>query len=82
MSKIFRFGIVNKDVLTDPELSLTAKAVYSMLATYANKNRTCYPSVKTLADVGGCSCSTIDRAIKELKIKNYIIREGRKLYLI
>ncbi len=82
MSKIFKFGIVNKDVLTDPDLSLTAKAVYSMLSTYANKNRMGYPSVDTLANIGGCSQSTIARSIRELKIKNYIKREGRKLYLI
>ena len=82
MSKKYKFGIVNKTVLTDPELSLSAKAVYSILSTYANKQRTCYPSVKTLADVAGCSCSTIDRAVKELKIKNYIKRKGRYISLI
>ena len=81
MSKTYKFGIVSHKVITDPELSLTAKAVYSMLCVYANKKRVCWPSRATLADIGGVSITTIDKAIKELKLKNYVERKKRKLKL-
>ncbi len=77
MSKKYKFGIISHAVITDPELSLQAKAIYSMLCVYANKRRTCYPSIATLADTAGVSCRTVDRSIQELKNKNYIKREGR-----
>ena len=50
MSKRKIFGIVTKDVLDDPELSIQAKGLYSLLCTYANKNRECFPSISLLAD--------------------------------
>ena len=81
MSKKYKFGIVSHTVITDPELSLRAKAVYSMLCIYANKQRTCYPSIATLADTGGVSYTTVKRAIRELKKKNYIKRE-RGLFVL
>lgn len=76
------FGIVNKEVLHDPELSLQAKGLYSLLCTYADKNRTCYPSINTLADLCNKSKTTTNRLIKELKEKNYIQRDRRKIILI
>ena len=79
--KPYRFGIVSKDVLTDQELSLRAKAVYSILCTYANKERTCFPLIATIADTASVHPNTIKRAIKELKEKNYIRREGRLIRL-
>jgi len=81
MSKKYKFGIVSNEVITDPELTLRSKGIYSMLCTYANKNRTCYPSIATLADSAGVHPNTIIRGIKELKNKNYIKREGRLLRL-
>ena len=73
-----QFGIVSKDILTDPELSLQAKAVYAILCTYCNKSRTCFPSINTIADLCDVNPRTISRKIKELKEKGYIIRIGRK----
>ncbi len=72
------FGIVNKDIITDPELSMQAKAVYSILTTYCNKQRTCFPSINTIADLCDVHPRTIHRKIKELKEKGYIKRIGRK----
>ena len=72
------FGIVNKDIITDPELSMQAKAVYSILTTYCNKQRTCFPSINTIADLCDVHPRTIHRKIKELKEKGYIKRVGRK----
>ena len=73
-----QFGIVSKDILTDPELSMQAKAVYAILCTYCNKERTCFPSINTIADLCDVNPRTISRKIKELKQKGYIKRIGRK----
>jgi DNA-binding MarR family transcriptional regulator len=77
--KSTRFGIVAYEVISDPNLSIQAKALYSMLACYANKERTCWPSISTLSDDLNISQSSTNRLIKELKTCNYIIRVGRKL---
>ncbi len=77
--KSTRFGIVSYEVISDPNLSIQAKALYSMLACYANKERTCWPSISTLSDDLNISQSSTNRLIKELKTCNYIIRVGRKL---
>ena len=60
-----RFGIVNYDVMTDPEVSLQAKGLYSLLCCYADKSRTCYPSISTLADISNKSTTQISVYIKE-----------------
>ena len=72
-----KFGIVNHDVVTDPELSLQAKGIYAVICTYCNSNRTCYPSIATIADLCDVSTRTIDRKIKELKNKGYLERNGK-----
>ena len=72
-----RFGIVNSDVVTDPELSLQAKGVYAVICTYCNVNRTCYPSIATIADLCDVSTRTVDRKLKELKKKGYLTRNGK-----
>ena len=77
-----RFGIVNYDVITDPELSLQAKGLYALLICYADKSRTCYPSISTLADISNKSQTQISVYISELKELNYIKRVGRKIKLI
>ena len=77
--KSSRFGIVAYEVISDPSLSIQAKALYSMLACYANKERTCWPSISPLSDDLNISQSSTNRLIKELKTCNYIKRVGRKL---
>jgi excisionase family DNA binding protein len=81
MTKKIRYGVVNKDILLDPSLSMQAKAVYALLSIYADKTRTCYPSIKTLAEYLGAHRRTIERLIKELEEKNYVSRYGRKFIL-
>ncbi len=76
-----RFGIVSYTVMTDPAVSLQARALYSILSVYANKERKCFPSVFTLADIAGVSCRHIGRLIRELKDNNYIRREGKQFKL-
>jgi DNA-binding MarR family transcriptional regulator len=77
--KSTRFGIVSYEVISDPNLSIQAKGLYSMLACYANKEKTCWPSISTLSDDLNISQSSTNRLIKELKTCNYIKRVGRKL---
>ena len=79
---IDKFGIVNDKVIGDPELSLQAKGIYSILCTYANKNRKCFPSIATIADTANVSQRTVDRKIKELKNKNYVRRSGKFLIIL
>jgi len=72
-----QFGIINKEVMQDPALSLRAKGVYGLLATFADKDRTCFPSITLLAELSGTGRRTIERALKELEEKNYVKREHR-----
>lgn len=81
MSQNYSFGIVNREVILSPDISIKAKALYSVLACYANKERTCFPSISTLSNDLNVSESTIKRLIKELKTKNLIKRVGRKLLI-
>ena len=80
--KKYRFGIVSYDVITDPELSTNAKAIYTVLAVHCNKQRTCFPSNGTMADLLNVSYSTIKRGIRELKQAKYIKRNGKIIKLI
>jgi len=76
-----KYGIVYTEPMRDPELSLRAKGLYALLATYADKERKCFPSISTLCNESQVSKRTIQRLIKELKNKNYVQREGRFFYL-
>jgi len=77
-----RFGIVSHEVISDPELSLIAKCVYSVYCIHANKSRTCFPSNSTVADMLNVGYSTVSRGIKELKDAKYIKREGKIIKLL
>ena len=81
MSKKYKFGIVTKEVIDDPELSLGAKALYSLLCTYADKNRECFPSISTLSDYLNITTRYTDKLIRELKAKGIIKRTGRIIKL-
>jgi DNA-binding transcriptional regulator YhcF (GntR family) len=76
-----RFGIVYADVIQDPGLSMNAKAVYALLATFANKKRECFPSITHLSELLSVNRRTVERSISELKSKGYIQKSG-KLFTI
>jgi Mn-dependent DtxR family transcriptional regulator len=76
-----RFGIVDAEVLQDPSLSTTAKAVYSLLSTFANKNRVCFPSITHLSELLDVNRRTVERAIRELSNKNYVSKDGKNFTL-
>ncbi|HJH92860.1 MAG TPA: helix-turn-helix domain-containing protein [Oscillospiraceae bacterium] len=54
-----------------------AVAVYMYLSNRANKNRECYPSVRTIAEDLHLSKSTVFRALNDLETAGLITREKR-----
>ena len=72
-----KFGVVDTEVTQDPNLSLRAKGLYALLCTYADKDRRCFPSIATLAELSGVTRRTIERTLTELEEKTYVTRNGR-----
>ena len=69
------FGIVSKRVLTNPDLSIQAKATYSCLASYASaKKRETWVSVDTLAKDLGASPRSVKGWLAELVAAEVITR--------
>jgi|TARA_R110000796_G_scaffold72717_1_gene164045 hypothetical protein len=77
----YRYGIVSRDIILNPDVTLQAKALYAVLSCYANKQRSCFPSISTLSNDLNVSTKTINRLILELKNKNYIHRNGKNLVI-
>lgn len=73
-----KFGLVDADVMQDPSLSLQAKGVYGLLATFAGRDRTCFPSITHLAELSGVHRRSVERALAELKEKGYVTREEKQ----
>lgn len=74
--------------LDSPELNILDHGVWAMLCRFAQwekckgnpfrtKEGTCSPSLRTLAQEGGCSMDTIRRSIKKLQTLGYIVINGR-----
>lgn len=59
-------------------LSANAKVVYMVLAGYADKNRVCYPSRKTLIQDCGFGEARFDKAMNELVKAGIVSKERRK----
>ena len=84
------YGIVKKSVLQDTSLSCTAKALYSLLCSYAGADGTCYPKVETLVHFLGVTESTFYKHLHILLDKKIIStiqtkdkgKFGRTLYNI
>lgn len=74
----FYFTQPENAVMFDKEISSTAKVVYCAILKYANvKTRQCALFLKTLAQEVGRSIRTIQRALKQLIEKGFIIRTER-----
>jgi hypothetical protein len=70
------FGTVSADVLRDPNISTSAKALYSLLCTYADDDGVCWPSNETLAQALG-SRASVKRWLVELADHGVLVREPR-----
>ena len=53
-------------IYQDTELGPWAKVVYIYLKDHANKDGTCWPGIKTIAEGVSLSCSTVKRALYDL----------------
>ena len=74
----FWFAKVDADVVRDKELSLTARLIFTVLCTFADKDkRGCWPSNDKVAEAAGVSKSTVIRACKELEARGVIARSDR-----
>ena len=74
----FWFARVDIDVARDKELSITAKFIFTVLCTFADREtRGCWPSNETVAEAAGVSVRTLMRAYKELEARGVISRETR-----
>jgi hypothetical protein len=62
------YGLVVASVMRDPQITPQAKALYALLATFADRDeRGCYPRVATLSKQMGASRATIQRWMAELR---------------
>lgn len=59
------FGMTQTDIARDPTLPVLVKALYAVLATYANAARECWPSQETLARALGVTDRTVRKAVKQ-----------------
>ena len=71
-----KFGIVHTEVLHNLDISLRAKGLYALLCTYADRDRTCFPSISTLSEMSGVSRRTIERTLKELEEHKIVLKSG------
>lgn len=72
------FARVDINVARDKELSMTAKFIFMILCTFADKDkRGCWPSNEKVAEAAGVSIPTLKRAYKELEARGVISREAR-----
>lgn len=67
------YGLIAKKVMKDPDLSLSAKAIYSYLCSYAGNETSAFPSVKLIKHELGISKDTFYKYMKELTNKSYIV---------
>jgi hypothetical protein len=61
------YGIVFKKVMCDPSISVPAKALYSLLASFTGADEDCWPSMETMAKCLSCSENSIRNWMRELE---------------
>lgn len=69
------FGMVSREVMADPELSMKEKGLYAYLATYANgSTNELTVSVNRMCAELGVTQATVKRSLKLLEQRNVIQR--------
>jgi predicted transcriptional regulator len=72
------FGMVSKEVIRDPDVSLRDKAIYAHLASYTDgKTNETTVGIDRIAAECGVDHSTVKRSLKSLKDKKIIERISR-----
>lgn len=76
----FWFACVDIKVLHDTQIKNTTRLIYALYCSFASpyKNRACWPSNETIANLAGVSLETVKRANKELIDLGIIHRIERK----
>jgi DNA-binding transcriptional MocR family regulator len=70
---------IERDVLARlPEIKPLAFAVYAVLASHADEEGRCWPSVAAMARAVGCSAPTVKRALRDLKDAGLIGQQRRR----
>lgn len=72
------FGTVEKWVLTDPEISTSAKALYALICAYAGNKGQSFPSTSLLSHQLSVSRPTLQKSINQLKDKHVISVEQKR----
>ena len=70
-------GRVTRKEIYETELPHRAVAVYLYLETRADRERTCYPAIGTIARELHLSVSTVKRAIRDLECAGFIQKKQR-----
>lgn len=65
MAKQKGYGKTDNRITRDPTLTMESRQLYTILASYSDKNRECYPSIDQLLRDTGISK---DRLYKHMKI--------------
>lgn len=61
-----------------PDIGCTAMGVYLVLASHADEDGRCWPSVDAIGRAIGCGCATVKRAIRTLKDAGLINQQRRR----
>lgn len=72
-----KFVMIPQEVLLDPTLTPAAVMTFLALAKHANKDGTCFPSVRKLAKVSRNSPSTVRSHLAALEKRGFISRHSR-----
>jgi DNA-binding transcriptional MocR family regulator len=71
------YAFTPEAVCRDANLSMQARALWTLLASYAGKKAVCWPSQAELAKHSGCTDRTVRRLVEELESWGYVhVRSG------
>ena len=73
------FGTVPKLVMTDRNISVQAKAIYSYLCSFSGAGESCFPGKDRMSADLGISKDTLTKYIKQLVSAGYISVEQKKV---
>ena len=71
------WGHISQNVMQDPSISVSAKALYALLCSYADRDGRCFPSNETLAEALGVSERYVQTNLRALLAAEVIVREER-----
>lgn len=67
------YGMIQTDIMTLKGVSIQAKALYALLASYTGSGDYCFPSIKTISENLEISEKLVYKYMKELKENNLVI---------